>query len=172
VKINKYASISSDGKINIQNPIQAPSLPNVNIPDAQELVKKFIPKPITIPPAKTIVQKVGNGMLKATMTIHPEAGPHIQRQTAKAQYFIDSEVLRYCSPLVPFDTGMLDKSGTLGTEIGSGEVRYIAPYAAMQYYNTAESRPYDAQRGAKWFERMKLQHKEDILDGAQKIMKK
>lgn len=92
-----------------------------------------------------------------------------QKAFDKAQKFVDSEVLRLCSPLVPFQTGMLDKSGTLGTEIGSGEVRYIAPYAAKQYYDTAESRPYDGQRGAKWFERMKASHRKEILDGAKKL---
>ena len=93
----------------------------------------------------------------------------VRERNSDGQIFVDSEVLRLCSPLVPFQTGMLDKSGKLGTEIGSGEVRYIAPYAAAQYYNTAESRPYDSQRGAKWFERMKVGHKKEILIGARKI---
>ena len=63
---------------------------------------------------------------------------------------------------------MLDKSGILGTDVGSGEVNYIAPYAAAQYYRTSVSRPYDSQRGAKWFERMKIDHKDEILRGAKK----
>lgn len=87
----------------------------------------------------------------------------------RKQKFVDSEVLRRCSPRVPFQTGMLDKSGKLGTEIGSGEVNYIAPYSAYQYYGTAESRPYDANRGGKWFERMKTEEKEDILRGAKQV---
>lgn len=86
-----------------------------------------------------------------------------------AQMYVDNEVLRYCSRLLPLDTGMLEKSGTLGTIVGSGEVRYIAPYAAQQYYNTAVSRPYDANRGAQWFERMKVAHKDDILAGVGKV---
>lgn len=85
------------------------------------------------------------------------------------QKFVDSEVLRLCSPRVPFQTGMLEKSGKLGTVIGSGEVDYVAPYAAPQYYNTAETRPYDANRGAKWFERMKVADGNTILKGAEKI---
>ena len=63
---------------------------------------------------------------------------------------------------------MLEKSGILGTVIGSGEVRYIAPYARRQYYHTAQSRSYDAHRGAKWFERMKPAHKADIQRAAEK----
>lgn len=85
----------------------------------------------------------------------------------RKQAIVDSEVLRYCSPLVPHISGMLEKSGTLGTVIGSGEVKYIAPYARMQYYCTAETRSYDTRRGAKWFERMKPAHKKDIQRAAE-----
>lgn len=92
-------------------------------------------------------------------------------QFTRAQRFVDTEVLRLCSPRVPFDTGMLEKSGTLGTTVGSGEVSYIAPYASFQYYSTSESRSYDPQRGAKWFERMKSSCRDDILRGAQKFIK-
>ncbi len=121
---------------------------------------------IKIETPRGCVIKTANG--KAELTWNKDALAARQQHFQKAQIFVDSEVLRLCSPLVPFQTGMLDKSGKLGTEIGSGEVRYIAPYAAMQYYNTSESRPYDAQRGAMWFERMKAGHKKEILDGARK----
>lgn len=87
---------------------------------------------------------------------------------SRKQMAVDSEVLRYCSPLVPHISGMLEKSGTLGTVIGSGEVKYIAPYARFQYYQTAQSRSYDPRRGSKWFERMKTAHKEDIQRAAEK----
>ena len=86
-----------------------------------------------------------------------------------AQKYVDSEVLRYCSPKVPFQTGNLDRSGTLGTTIGSGSVQYSAVYSKVQYYNTAQTRPYDANRGGKWFERMKVSNGKDILNGAKKI---
>jgi hypothetical protein len=88
----------------------------------------------------------------------------------KAQAYVDSEVLRYCDPLVPKQTGNLIKSGTLGTHIGSGEVRYIAPYAHNQYWNTAETRPYDPKRGAHWFERMKTAHLNDIKRGVKQFI--
>ncbi len=87
---------------------------------------------------------------------------------SRKQKIVDSEVLRYCSPLVPLRTGMLEKSGTLGTVIGGGEVRYIAPHARHQYYQTAQSRSYDARRGGKWFERMKAGHKKDIQRAAER----
>ncbi len=96
-----------------------------------------------------------------------------QKRTAmfnRKQEVVDSEALRYCSPLVPLRTSMLEKSGTLGTVIGSGEVKYIAPYARFQYYQTAQTRSYDpsGRRGSKWFERMKTAHKKDIQRAAEK----
>lgn len=78
------------------------------------------------------------------------------------QRIIDSEVLRLCAPMVPHRTGALERSGILGTVIGTGEVRYIAPYARAQYYNTAQTRPYDPRRGGRWFERMKTANRAQI----------
>lgn len=90
-------------------------------------------------------------------------------ENGKVQRFIDSEVLRLCDPYIPMITGTLKRSGISGTTIGSGEVRYNANYAAQQYYHTADSRSYDPHRGAHWFERMKTDHKDELLRGAQKI---
>lgn len=99
-----------------------------------------------------------------------------------AQKFIDSEVLRLCSPYVPFQSGMLEKSGILGTVIGSGEVNYNSPYARYLYYGKLmvgrapkELTDIDLKfhgapmRGAFWFERMKQDKKEQILRGAAKM---
>ena len=86
----------------------------------------------------------------------------------RKQKVIDSEVLRYCAPLIPFRTGALTRSGTIGTVIGSGNVQYTTPYARFQYYQTAQSRSYDRRRGAKWFERMKTAHKADIRRAAER----
>lgn len=105
----------------------------------------------------------------AELTWNPDFATKRNAQFSKKQMFVDSEVLRRCSPRVPLRTGMLEKSGILGTDIGSGEVNYIAPYAARQYYNTSDIRFYDANRGAHWFARMKVAEKDDILRGADKI---
>lgn len=86
----------------------------------------------------------------------------------RKQQVVDSEVLRYCAPLIPFRTGELTRSGTRGTVIGSGNVQYTTPYARFQYYQTATTRPYDSRRGAKWFERMKTAHKADIQRAAER----
>lgn len=124
---------------------------------------------ITTPRGSIIQTVMKNGRVKAELKWNPDFKPRRNEQFSRAQKFVDSEVLRYCSALVPFQTGMLDKSGKLGTVIGSGKVQYIAPYAAKQYYDTATSRPYDSNRGAKWFERMKVAHKKDISRGLKKI---
>lgn len=122
-------------------------------------------KVITNPRGTIISSKNG----QATLSWNPNFASQRNEQFKKKQMFVDSEVLRRCSLRVPFRTGMLEKSGILGTVVGSGEVNYIAPYAAHQYYDTAEVRSYDANCGAKWFERMKTAEKEDIFRGAEKI---
>ncbi len=110
-----------------------------------------------------------NGM--ATLEFRPDFGARMSGSFDNAQVFVDNEVLRYSQSLIPFRTGMLVRSGKVGTVIGSGLVRYIVPYAAKQYYKTSVSRSYDAKRGGMWFERMKTAHKKDILSGARKMMK-
>lgn len=125
---------------------------------------------IKTPRGSIIHTKTKGGNIKAQLTWNPDFAPKRTEGFKKAQKFVDSEVLRLSSPLIPFQTGMLDKSGKLGTVIGSGLVQYVAPYAAEQYYNTATSRPYDPNRGAKWFERMKVAHSKEILKGARKLV--
>lgn len=101
-----------------------------------------------------------------------EAGGRVQR-------YIDSEVLRLSAPYVPHDVGTLEKSGDLATDIGSGVVEWNTPYARYQYYgkvmvgsppkrvtNTPLTYHGGGKRGKLWFERMKLDHKDDILRGA------
>lgn len=92
---------------------------------------------------------------RVTLAWNHGAGARINEALREKQRVIDSEALRLCAPLVPHRTGALERSGRLGTVIGSGEVRYIAPYARAQYYNTAQTRAYDPRRGGMWFERMK-----------------
>ena len=101
----------------------------------------------------------------------------------RVQKFIDTEVLRCNEPYVPMDTGKLKQSGITGTVIGSGEVSYNSPYGRYQYYGKLMVGPAprqltntdlqyhsgDSRRGAFWFERMKSDHLDDILKGAQRI---
>lgn len=92
----------------------------------------------------------------------------------RVQKFIDSEVLRYCSPLTPWRTGHLaDKAAGLGSVIGSGIIKYAAEYARKQYYENGgygkEGVNNGGSRGRLWFKRMKGLHLQDILKGLRKI---
>lgn len=123
---------------------------------------------IKIETPKGAVLQAANG--HAMLVWNTGFGEAQSRRFNKAQQFIDSEVLRFCSSRVPFQTGMLQKSGILGTVVGSGEVCYVAPYSAFQYYKTPTTRRYDANRGAYWFERGKAAEKQRIREGAQKLV--
>ena len=92
---------------------------------------------------------------------------------ARAQKFLDSEVIKDCSPYTPFRTGNLMNSATRGTVIGSGEVIYNAPYARAMYYGrglhfSTDKHP---QAGAQWFERTKAVKKKDWDKGVNKIVR-
>jgi hypothetical protein len=108
--------------------------------------------------------------MKAVLEWNTDFVPKWEKRYSEAQKFVDSEVLRLSEPYVPLLTGMLIKTGILGTEIGSGTVQWIAPYARAQYYmkrkNPSTTGPL---RGPHWFERMKEVHKRTILEGARRI---
>ena len=83
-------------------------------------------------------------------------------QFLKAQKVIDSEVIRLTAPFVPFDKGPLSQSAIVHTVIGSGEVKYVTPYASRLYYSKGYTFQGAPLRGAFWFERMKPGNKEYI----------
>ena len=113
----------------------------------------------------------------AGITFDPNFKKRTQADFDKKQKYIDSEVLRLSDPYVPMQTGMLKKSGISGTVIGSGKVEYTAPYAKPQYYTNAgrgkegmnNTSGTKGLRGKFWFERMKADHKKEILKGLKKI---
>jgi hypothetical protein len=112
---------------------------------------------------------IGNGG-KAQLIWNTNFQPKWQRRYSAAQMFVDSEVLRLSEPFTPLLTGMLVKSGTLGTEIGSGKVSWIAPYSRKQYYSPrAPGSETGPERGPFWFTRMKAQYREQIVTGARRI---
>ena len=124
---------------------------------------------ISTPRGQIIQNTTKGGKVTAKLDWNNNFGAQQTDKFSRAQKFVDSEILRLDAPYMPIKTGTLIKSGQLGTEIGSGEVNYIAPYAAAQYYDTSQSRSYDAQRGGNWFERMKVDHKDEIVAGAKKL---
>lgn len=105
--------------------------------------------------------------------------PKWEGRYARAQSFVDSEVLRLSEPYTPFQQGMLRNSGIFGTVIGSGEVVWNSPYARYLYYGKvmvgrAPKKVIDKSlqfhgapmRGAFWFERMKRDKGQSILNKA------
>lgn len=107
---------------------------------------------------------------KAELAWNQDFRPTWQGRYSRAQRFVDSEILRLSEPFTPLQTGMLIKSGTLGTDVGSGKVQWIAPYAKAQYYSPrkpgSETGPL---RGPQWFERMKQLYGRTIVAGAKKM---
>ena len=97
----------------------------------------------------------------------------LEGDVARAQKWLDNEVLKHCQPFVPMRTGNLMDSGISGTTLGKGEVIYSAPYANRCYYAKGAnfSKEKHPQACAFWFEKAKSLHKKDWEDGVQNILK-
>lgn len=83
----------------------------------------------------------------------------------KVQKFIDSETMRLMEPYMQLDTSQMIRSMYSSTDVGSGEVKVDTPYAHMRLHHG----PTKGLRGPNYFERMKADRLEEILDGAAKI---
>lgn len=108
-----------------------------------------------------------------------------------AQSFVDSECIRLMVPYTPMLNGILMKSPVLGTDIGSGHIYYLSPYARYQYYGKlmvssitgsayasmgekkvltnvelVHQKSRHPLAGPFWFERMKADKGAQILKGA------
>ena len=116
---------------------------------------------ITTPRGCIYTSKNKNGVVTAKMKWNSGFVPKKKADFSKAQEFVDSECIRYMNPLTPRLTGVLIKSATIGTFIGSGEIEYLAPYGRRQYYEHKEK--------SRWFETMKAQRKETIMKGAERF---
>lgn len=109
----------------------------------------------------------------------------------RVQKFIDSECIRLMAQYTPMQNGLLQKSVTFGTRVGSGVIFYNSPYARYQYYGklmvssvtgsawarsgetkvlTGKDLIYSKRQHSnaqkRWFETMKTNHKRQILRGA------
>lgn len=103
----------------------------------------------------TVYMRTSGGEIRLVMEWDPTYASHASNALQQVQEDLDQEIIRLVSPYVPYDTGTLERSAPLATDIGSGEVIHATPYATYQYYATADTRSYDPQRGAHWGERMK-----------------
>lgn len=123
--------------------------------------------PVITTPRGTIVV-TANGT--AQLTWNTDFQPKWQKRYSAAQKFVDSEILRLCEPYTPLLTGMLIKSGILGTDVGSGTVQWIAPYARAQYYMKRKHPSLTGPlRAGFWFERMKQVSGRQILKSARAL---
>ena len=113
---------------------------------------------IKTPRGSIFTVKTKNGTITARLKWAPGFAPKKQKSFENAQQFVDSECIRYMNPLTPRRTGVMIKSATIGTVIGSGNIQYLAPYARRQYY--------EHRNKARWFETMKASKKEIIRKGA------
>jgi hypothetical protein len=76
-----------------------------------------------------------------------------QARFSAGQKAVDESVLRDCDPFIALRTGMLIKSGILGTVPGQGVVSWIAPYARKHYYTPRKTTNIrHPQAGPYWFE--------------------
>ena len=117
---------------------------------------------IETPRGTVYTQSSKGGKVTAKLEWNPGFAPSMKNGFGNAQEFVDSECIRRMNPETPRRTGVLIKSATLGTVIGSGEINQIAPYARRQYY--------EHNTKSKWVERMKNRHKDSILKGAAKYV--
>ena len=93
-----------------------------------------------------------------------------QADYSQAQRFLDSEILRGCEIYIPLLTGTLIKTGILGTDIGSGEVQWIAPYAKAQYYSPRKAGSQTGPlRGPHWFSRWKAVSGRQVVAQARRL---
>lgn len=107
---------------------------------------------------------------KAELKFSPHFQPKWTRRYSKAQKFVDSEILRLSEPYIPLLTGTLIKSGILGTDIGSGLIQWIVPYAKPQYYSPRKPGSFTGPlRGPHWFERMKAVSGKKLIADAKKL---
>ena len=123
---------------------------------------------IDTPRGTIVVGKNGRAELKWKTNFAPKW----TRRYSLTQKWVDGEVLRLCEPYIPLLTGTLIKSGILGTDVGSGTVQWITPYAKRQYYRgrfPGESKT-GPLRGWMWFSRMKEVHGQKIVVGAKKMI--
>ncbi len=142
------------------------------------------------------------GTLDIKIKIDESMRESLDARIQAGQKYIDWQVIRLSEKYLPYDEGILQKSGR-DSIIGSGLVTYNTPYARNMYYGkvmvdpitgaagfmtedgwrsrkgvnkVVSDRDYVYQegpmRGAFWFERMKADHKDQILKGAAEIMRK
>lgn len=115
------------------------------------------------------------------------------QKVGPVQQTIDAEAMRYMSPYMPRrQAGELEHMMVLATVVGSGQIDIPGPYAHYLHEGILYVSPTTGSawakkneikiptnkeltyagapmRGKKFFDRMKADHKDDILEAAQKV---
>ena len=81
----------------------------------------------------------------------------IKAHISTLQPILDMQVLKDSNYYAPMDTGNLMSSGITGSNIGSGQLLWTAPYAKKMYYGVGYNFSKDSNPNAraKWFEEAK-----------------
>ena len=94
----------------------------------------------------------------------------------RKQEYIDKECIRLMEPYTPKRTGTKIDISASGTKPGSGIISYRSGIARRNYYENKgtgqggmNARSGRGLRGKLWFERMKADHRKDILKGAENV---
>lgn len=129
-------------------------------------------KLLTITTPKGIISQVktADSSIKLEYSWNPGFGPDWTAHLNSVQAMFDQEVLRRTDPYVPMDTGLMKTSPIMASDIGGGRLEWATPYAENQYYNTADTRIYDALRGGHWGDRMVVDNLESLAQFAGKAV--
>lgn len=109
----------------------------------------------------------------AEVIFYDEAFKNLGNKFTNAQKWLDNAILKDTDPYVPKRTGALIQSGILGTVVGSGEVKYIAPYAKKQYYAGFQpSKALNPHASREWVEVSKKVNMDKWASGVKTIIRK
>ena len=89
---------------------------------------------VKTPKGKIVGVRHKDGTMTMKLEWNEGFSSKMNRQFGNAQEFVDSECIRLMRPYTPMRNGILVKSASLGTDIGSGEIHQVAPYARYLYY--------------------------------------
>lgn len=121
------------------------------------------------PKGTIITVKHRNGTVTAELEWNKSFGVTRTKYFTKAQKYVDETCIRRMVPYTPKRTGVLIKSATLFTTIGSGLIVQKMPYGRRLYYNPQYKFVGAPMRGAYWFKRMVADRKTSILKEARII---
>jgi hypothetical protein len=101
-----------------------------------------------------------------------EIAGRINNAINKAQFALDTQVIKDSNYYAPEDTGELMRSALRASQIGKGQVIWDTPYARRLYYNPQYNFSKDKNPNAQglWFEKAKSVHQRDWANVVQKAV--